>query len=306
MQMINKKYKLLLNDTIRINRLRIAYRIEAVKDFGDVKSGDKGGYVESIYNLSENGDCWVYENCIVLENAEIFDNAKIKGETKIYGGSNIGGNATIIDSIIGKEYGYNNINISGDVYLERVFLSGSEYVDIFNNVKIEVSSISGNISLHDNVTIKNLLFTNGTLTCTDDVQIKGPILIKNTATLKSGTVIENATDNYININNPIYMINGHITEKTIQHLYTYQFGKWLLYVYPHKYDIMVYWNAPILEESFTYGRIDEFYEHVVRNTENEHELIELDSVISLIKLKFKHNKVEMDKASIKLEQHVNQ
>lgn len=306
MKIKNHKYKLLLNDTIKTSAIRTAYRIQAIKNFGDVKSGDKGGYVESIYNLSEDGDCWLYDNSMVLENAEILGNAKIKGDTRVYGGSKISDNVTIIDSVIGAEYQRNNITICDNAYLNKVILNGAEYVDIFNNVQIESSSISGNISLHDNVTIKNLLFTDNNLTCTDDVQIKGPILIENAATLKSNTVIENTTDSCINIDNPIHMINGYITDKTIQHLYTYQFGRWLLYVYPHKHDIMVYWNAPLLEESFTYGRIDKFYEYVVHNTENEHELIELDLVMSLIKLKFKYNKVEIDKASIKLEQHVNQ
>ena len=33
------------------------YRIEALKDFANVKKGDKGGYVEKEDNLSQEGDC---------------------------------------------------------------------------------------------------------------------------------------------------------------------------------------------------------------------------------------------------------
>lgn len=53
------KYKLLENDTIDYigNTL---YRIEALKDFGNVKAREKGGYIASVNNLSQDGDAWVY------------------------------------------------------------------------------------------------------------------------------------------------------------------------------------------------------------------------------------------------------
>lgn len=38
---------------------RTLHRIEALQDFGDVKAGGKGGYVEREINLSQSGNCWV-------------------------------------------------------------------------------------------------------------------------------------------------------------------------------------------------------------------------------------------------------
>ena len=40
----------------------IVYRIRALKDFGDVKAGDLGGYVNSEENLSHEGNCWIYDD----------------------------------------------------------------------------------------------------------------------------------------------------------------------------------------------------------------------------------------------------
>ena len=57
--MENKKYKL-TNETIEVDD-KTLYRIEALKDFGDVRKGDKGGFVESVKNLSNNGDAWVWQ-----------------------------------------------------------------------------------------------------------------------------------------------------------------------------------------------------------------------------------------------------
>ena len=48
--MCEKKYKL-TDETIK-HKGRVLRRIEALKDFADVKKGDKGGFVESENNLS--------------------------------------------------------------------------------------------------------------------------------------------------------------------------------------------------------------------------------------------------------------
>ncbi len=56
-----KKFILLPSDE------KIGYsRIMACKDFGDVKKGDIGGFVLYINNLSQEGDCWIYDDAIVV------------------------------------------------------------------------------------------------------------------------------------------------------------------------------------------------------------------------------------------------
>ena len=39
---------------------RTLHRIRAVRDFGDVKAGDLGGWIETESNLSNDGNAWVY------------------------------------------------------------------------------------------------------------------------------------------------------------------------------------------------------------------------------------------------------
>ena len=56
---------------------RKLYRIEALKDFSNVKKGDKGGFVEYEDNLSQHGDCWIYDDARVFGNAEVYGNAEI-------------------------------------------------------------------------------------------------------------------------------------------------------------------------------------------------------------------------------------
>lgn len=56
----------------------ILHRIEAVKDFADVKAGEKGGWIEQEENLSQEDNCWVYDNARVCGDAKVCDDAEIK------------------------------------------------------------------------------------------------------------------------------------------------------------------------------------------------------------------------------------
>ena len=41
------------------------YQIRALKDFGNVKVGDLGGWIEKEANLSQQGNAWVSGNALV-------------------------------------------------------------------------------------------------------------------------------------------------------------------------------------------------------------------------------------------------
>lgn len=53
----------------------IAHRIQAVRNFADVRAGDIGGYVSSEANLSQEGECWLYGNSASLEDARVTEDA---------------------------------------------------------------------------------------------------------------------------------------------------------------------------------------------------------------------------------------
>ena len=87
------KYKI-SNEAI-IDNMKTLYRIEALRDFGDVKAGDRGGFIEKESNLSHDGNCWVF-NCAeisgdarVLDNALVFNGAEIGGKTVLRGEARI-------------------------------------------------------------------------------------------------------------------------------------------------------------------------------------------------------------------------
>ena len=80
------------------------HRIKAVVEFGLVKVGDLGGWIEKEENLSheENawvcGNAWVYDNAWVYGDAKVCDNAKVCGNAKVYGNAEVYDNAKVFSA----------------------------------------------------------------------------------------------------------------------------------------------------------------------------------------------------------------
>ena len=81
---MNKKFELLLDDTITIFGIKL-FRIKALISFGSVEEGELGGYIEKEDNLSFYGNAWVYGNARVYGNAEVSGNAEVYGNARVYG-----------------------------------------------------------------------------------------------------------------------------------------------------------------------------------------------------------------------------
>lgn len=92
-----KKYKLTDNTiTITRNGVKITlHQIEALRDFANVKVGDKGGFIEHESNLSHDGTCWVYDYAWVYNDAYVSDHAEIRDRAEVYGYAKIYGSAEI-------------------------------------------------------------------------------------------------------------------------------------------------------------------------------------------------------------------
>ena len=58
-------------------RTATLHRIRAVAEFGLVKVGDLGGWIEKEENLSHEGKAWVWGNAKVWGNAEVCGNAEV-------------------------------------------------------------------------------------------------------------------------------------------------------------------------------------------------------------------------------------
>lgn len=70
-------------------------RIRCLKDLGDVKPGDVGGWIENRNNLSDSGDCWIYDNAKVYGSAQVTDDAEIYDDAQVYGYAKVSGHASV-------------------------------------------------------------------------------------------------------------------------------------------------------------------------------------------------------------------
>lgn len=83
------------------------FRIRALVEFGNVKAGDFGGYVEKEANLAQDGNAWVYGNARVSGSALVSGSAQVSGNAQVCGDARVFSNAdyTIIQGF-GREYRY--------------------------------------------------------------------------------------------------------------------------------------------------------------------------------------------------------
>ena len=138
--MMEKKYKL-TEETINVDG-RTLYRIEALKDFGVVEKGNKGGFIENESNLSQSGDCWVYGNAKVSDNAMVCGNAKVYGNARVYCNALVCGNAMVSVNalVIDKARVYGNAQVRGNaVVYDNAEISGD--AKIFGNAQIRCDAV---------------------------------------------------------------------------------------------------------------------------------------------------------------------
>ena len=80
-------------------------RIIALKDFANVKKGDKGGLIEKESNLSQYGDCWVYGGARVFGDARVWGFAQVSGDAvisdkaRVSESAKVGGNACVSGNV---------------------------------------------------------------------------------------------------------------------------------------------------------------------------------------------------------------
>ena len=79
-------------------RTAILHRIRAVAEFGLVKVGDLGGWIEKEENLSHEGKAWVCGDAKVWGNAKVCGDAKVWGNAEVCGDAEVWGNAEVFSA----------------------------------------------------------------------------------------------------------------------------------------------------------------------------------------------------------------
>jgi len=109
----------------------VLYRVEALRDFGSVKKGDIGGYVESEENLSQTGFAWVSENAKVYGNARVYGNGRVGGDAMVFGDARVYDDAYVFGNarVYGNAYVFGHAHLYGDALVYgTAMVYGGEWV----------------------------------------------------------------------------------------------------------------------------------------------------------------------------------
>ncbi len=88
--MTNDKFKLIKSDKVSPFGKPL-FQIEALKNFGSISKGEKGGYVEKEENISVSGNAWVSGDASVSGDARVSGNASVSGDASVSGNASVSG-----------------------------------------------------------------------------------------------------------------------------------------------------------------------------------------------------------------------
>ena len=120
------------------------FRIKSLKDFSNISKNDIGGYVRGYHNLSQKGNCWIYntarisreskvtENAIVRDSSFVTDyaivsgDAIISGNTTVFDFANINDKAKIYNTVVkDKAVVYGNTELKGEIMITGTLRIGN-------------------------------------------------------------------------------------------------------------------------------------------------------------------------------------
>ncbi len=217
---MDKKYELIPSDKEGL------FRVKALGDFNDVKKGDIGGYVEGEKNLSQLGDCWIYDDAVVMgnakvcykakvcDNARVWGNAQIWGSAVIYGNAYVFGNARVLyeakicdnAKVCGDAHVYDNAKVCGDAVVRgnAVVCCKTRVEDnavVWNNAQIygyakvcDNAQIYGNAYLHGNAIVRGNAKVYGDTEVSGNAQIWGNAEVSGDADVSGDAIISSNKD----------------------------------------------------------------------------------------------------------------
>ena len=197
MKLIERKYKIRKDLTKNVNGVTL-YRIEAAKSFTnslrrDIKKGELGGWIEKEDNLSQEGECWLYDDVCVFGNAKVYDdailtrNAMVYGNAKVYESALICGAAIVCDNaeVFGHtfvyEYGLvkDNAKVQGHASVSDKAIV-SENAEVYGSAKVTNyahvyghAEVGGSAFLKDNAQVYGNAKINGNIFMYNDARVYG-------------------------------------------------------------------------------------------------------------------------------------
>lgn len=186
-----EKYK--LTGETRMLRGHTLHRVRALKDFGSIKAGDLGGWVESESNLSQDGNCWVSSDAVVCGSANVYGDAQVCGNAEVFGNAIVCGDARVFGNaeVFGNAIVYDNANVYDDaqVYGDANVYDGAWVYDdaeVSGGAKIYGNAVvCGDAQVYGKALISGMAWVCGDAIVCGDARVFGGAWIFGNAVVKS-------------------------------------------------------------------------------------------------------------------------
>lgn len=174
-----KKYQILEDDFIKVHTFKSCisdgemsiveiklYRIQALKTFTKpggcnpiVHVGELGGYIEAEDNLSQDGNCWLFDKARVKDGGKVLDDAIVYDKSLISKNSIIRGR-----SVVGGHCFVTNQSVIIDSRLEgNVIVNGHSTIHsgayLYGEIGVDQSNIGGLVNLIGRISVKKSRIT---------------------------------------------------------------------------------------------------------------------------------------------------
>jgi carbonic anhydrase/acetyltransferase-like protein (isoleucine patch superfamily) len=200
----------LTNESREVNGVTL-YRIRALRDFGVVKAGELGGFVEKEANLSQEGNAWVFGDARVSGKARVFGdacvlgNAHVSGNASVYDNSWVSGDACVSDKarVSGDACVSDKARVFGDACVwdnARVFGYAQVFGDawVYGNAHVSGNSwvfgdprlydnawVSGNARVYDNAWVSGDARVSGDAGVSGDARVFGDARVSGDARVRT-------------------------------------------------------------------------------------------------------------------------
>ncbi len=163
---------------------RKVHRIKALRDFGNVKAGTIGGFVEADDNLSHSGNCWISGDAMALGRSRITRDAQLRDRARLEDRACITGRSVVRDDARLRDFVfvYDNAVIGAQSVLAEVVTVRDNAIVLCRN-RFSVSGKSRVPNLRGNAIISDHARLEGSISVRDDVSVGDHAIVRDHARL---------------------------------------------------------------------------------------------------------------------------
>jgi len=165
---------------------RTLHRIQCItSSLNGIAKDSLGGWIEKEENLSQIGNCWVYDNAIVMDDAFVFGNAKVYGKAVVMDSAIVMDNAKVYGDAIVRDNA--QVENEAEVYERATITCNSTVINfarVHGNARTtgyavvgDSANMSENSILRDNAHLGGTVVCRGFACMTGNTELNGDAVV---------------------------------------------------------------------------------------------------------------------------------